>query len=116
MANNTALFGIPSDDLEETRKRVEELFAVSLRGVDSDSWGEYYKTPGYGDNTISVFQNFNPSERHWNAPEHMELPLLLSIVDAPEMDRFRELLMKYKTLGAVFIEMHDFEKERQNNK
>lgn len=113
MANNYALYAVPSDDVKAMRKRVEELLGYALVGVSSDTWGLYYTTRDWSENAISVYQNFNPSEHLWNAPEHTGFPLLLSIADAPEMDKFHQTIMKDKNLGAVLVKLKDYEADNQ---
>ena len=106
MKKTYAEFGIPSDDIEATRIRVEALFGEELSGVSSDTWGLYYTSENWSkDNVIRVYTNFSPDygEGFWNAPDHKQLPLILEISRSPNFDEIHELVMSDTTLGAVLI-------------
>lgn len=113
MLKTNATFGIPSDDIEATRERVEALFGEELEGVSSDTWGLYYTTNTWDrDNVVSVFRNYIPDtgDPHWFEKDHKQFPLLLSTNKVPNFEEVRVLVLSDKQLAAVLIKQRELER------
>ena len=113
MKQTFARYGIPSDDIEATRERVEKLFDEELGGVSSDIWGLYYMSLGSKEtDVVSIYSNYSPDhgEGFWNEPDHKEFPLLLGISRSPNFDEMHKLVMSDPSLGAVLTYRRDSDK------
>lgn len=113
MLKTNAKFGIPSDDIEAARERVETLIGEKLKGVSSDNWGLYYTSNAPGkDSVFSVFRNHIPNtgDPYWVEPDHKQFPLLLSTNKVPNFAEVRELVLSDKQLGAVLIKKRELKR------
>ena len=113
MPKTYATFGIPSDDIEATRERVETLIGEEMKGVSSDSWGLYYTSNALGkDNVFSVFRNHIPNtgDPYWVEKDHKQFPLLLTANKVPNFAEIRALVLSDKQLGAVLISKDELDR------
>ncbi len=99
---NYALYALPPDDMEDMKAKIEPLLGIEFEAIASESWGDYFTTPGSQD-VVSIYSNWNESDEAWREEEHTEFPLLLSIVDSPHQAQFGSLLTGKDGVGAVLI-------------
>lgn len=99
---NYALYALLSEDMEDMKAKIEPLLGIEFEAIASESWGDYFTTPG-SQNVVSIYSNWNESDEAWREEKHTEFPLLLSIVRSPHQEEYGRLLTGKDGVGAVLI-------------
>lgn len=103
---NYALFALPSEDMEDMKAKIEPLLGIEFEAIASESWGDYFTTPGSQD-VVSIYTNWNESDEAWREEEHTEFSLLLSVVRSPHQEEYGRLLTGKDGVGAVLVKRRD---------
>jgi len=88
--------------MEDMKAKIEPLLGFEFEAIASESWGDYFTTPG-SQNVVSIYSNWNEFDEAWREEGHTEFSLLLSIVDSPHQEQFGSLLPGKEGVGAVLI-------------
>ena len=103
---NYALYPLPPEDMEDMKAKIEPLLGFEFEAIASESWGDYFTTPGSQD-VVSIYTNWNESDEAWREEEHTEFSLLLSVVRSPHQEEYGRLLTGKDGVGAVLVKRRD---------
>ena len=104
MSENYYTHGIPFDDLEKARRRVEKVLGVTMKGWTGEAYGNpLYSAHVWGWWNIEILPNWNAHEAELNFPDHPDFPYILTVAHADDPGAIYDKLMADKVLSLTSL-------------
>ncbi len=110
MYRNYSLYAVKGKPIEDVASQLYATIDEPYREHTSLSWGDYYRSSNRGKVDVSVYPNAD-EEDYPHEERYAEYPILVSVYNAEDFERYDSLLLDGLGVSALLIDREVVEEE-----
>ncbi len=111
MYRNYSLYAVKGKPIEDVASQLYAAIDEPYREHTSLSWGDYYRSSNRGKVDVSVYPN-EDEEDYPHEERYAEYPILVSVYDAEDFERYDRLILQELGVSAELIVRKVYDEEK----